>query len=208
MRWKLAVSVAAIAVTTAFSGAAWASVIPTEMGITPDGSNFKFTYDGQLAPDEGVISGDELVIVDFAGYVPGSIGTSLPNITATVSNTLPAGMLLDPGFTDNPNIPDLIFTYTGPAYHTSGGPFASQTDFSGLFADSIYRGSAAGSFSATSVINDGAQTGTTDYTVGEVAVPASAVPEPGAWIMMLAGFFGIGFALRSARKMSAPGILA
>jgi hypothetical protein len=182
------------------SGAAQASVIPTEMGITPDGSFFKFTYDGQLATDQGVTAGDKLVIIDFAGYVAGSVGTTLPNVTASTSATLPAGMLLDPGFTDNPSIPDLVFTYTGPDYRTSGGPYPTQTDFAGLYADSIYNAFTTGSFSAVAVKNNGVETGSTTYNVGEVAVPTSPVPEPAAWVMMLLGFFGLGFAMRTARK--------
>jgi hypothetical protein len=208
MRLKLAASAAAIVVATMVAGGAQASVIPKETSITPDGANFKFTYDGELAPDEGVVTGDQLVIIDFAGYVAGSIGTSLPNVTASVSNTLPTGLLLDPGFTDNPNIPDLVFTYTGPPFHTTGGPFSSITDFSGLFADSIYGGFTAGSFSAASVRNDGTLAGSADFTVGEVGVPISAVPEPGVWAMLLAGMFGIGLALRTGRKASGLGALA
>jgi hypothetical protein len=207
MKLRLAASAAAIVLTALVSGAAQASVIPVESGITPDGANYKWTYDGQLAPDQGVKAGDELVIIDFAGYVSGSVGTSLSNVTASVSNTLPAGMLLDPGFTDNPNIPDLVFTYTGPDYRTSGGPYPTQTDFSGLYADSTFKNMITGSFSAVAVKNDGAETGTVTYNVGQVAVPTSAVPEPGVWAMMLAGFFGVGFALRNARK-AAAGLMA
>ena len=202
MRLKLAASAAAVIVATMVAGTAQASVIPREIGITPDGANFKWVYDGELAPAEGVVTGDKLVIIDFAGYVAGSVGTSLSNVSASVSNTLPAGMLLDPGFTDNPNIPDLVFTYTGPNFHTTGGPFPTQTDFSGLFADSIYSAFVAGSFSATSVRNDGMLAGTADFTVGQVAVPTAAVPEPGTWAMLLAGLFGIGMALRAGRKAS------
>ncbi|HVZ27542.1 MAG TPA: PEP-CTERM sorting domain-containing protein [Rhizomicrobium sp.] len=209
MKWRLAASAAAIALAAMLpGGAALASVIPVESGITPDGSFFKFTYDGQLAPDQGVTAGDKLVIIDFAGYVAGSVGTSLSNVTASTSPTLPAGMLLDPGFTDNPTIPDLVFTYTGPDFHTSGGPYPTQFDFTGLYADSIYSAFTTGSFSAVAVKNDGELTGSTAYNVGEVAVPTSAVPEPGVWAMMLAGLFGIGMALRSARKASGATLAA
>jgi hypothetical protein len=201
MKLRLAAAAAAATLAVMMSGAAQASVIPVLDSVTADGSNWKFSYDGQLAPDQGVTFGNKLVIVDFTGYVTGSVGTSLANVSASVSNTLPAGMLLDPGFTDNPTIPDLVFTYTGPDYRTSGGPYPSQTDFTGLFADSIFRTITTGSFSAVAVKNSGSETGTTTYNVGEVAVPlASGVPEPGAWAMMLAGFFGIGFVLRGSRK--------
>lgn len=194
-------ALAAVAAVAFTGSAAQASVIPFLGSVTPDGSNFKFSYTGQLAPDEGVMSGNRLVIVDFAGYVPGSVFSTLPNVTASVSNTLPAGMLLDPGFTDNPSIPDLIFTYTGPNFQTSGGPFPSIVNFSGLGADSTLGGNVAGSFSSTAVRNVGSLAGTADFTVGEVNVP-SAVPEPATWAMLLTGFFGLGAVLR--RKGKSP----
>ena len=199
MKLRFAAAIAAITLGALGAGAAQASVIPVLDGVTAQGSDCKFSYDGQLAPDQGVTDGDMLVIVDFAGYVAGSVSSSLPDVTASVSNTLPSGMLLDPGFTDNPNIPDLIFTYTGPDYHTSGGPYPTQTDFTGLSALSTYGNFKTGSFSAFAVKNDGSETGTVTYNVGEVAVP-TAVPEPAVWAMMLAGFFGVGFAMRASRK--------
>src|SRR5579872_4387697 len=182
-------ALAAVA-AVAFTGSAQASVIPFLNTVTADGSNFKFSYTGQLAPDQGVTNGSELVIVDFAGYVPGSVFSSLPNVTASVSNTLPTGLLLNPGFTDNPTIPDLVFTYTGPNFQTTGGPFSSITNFAGLGADSIFGQMGAGSFSAKAVTNVGPLSGTAAFNVGEVNVPA--VPEPATWAMMLVGFFGLG----------------
>src|SRR5689334_10635648 len=124
----------------ALTGAAHASVIPVLDNVTPDGSNFTFNYTGQLAGDQGVTDGSQLVILDFAGYVDGSVHSSLPNVSATVSNTLPAGLVPYLGVVDNPSIPDLVFTYTGPDYQTSGGPFPGLTNFSGLSADSIFGG--------------------------------------------------------------------
>jgi hypothetical protein len=188
------VALAAIAVI-ALTGSAQASVIPFLDSVTADGSNFKFSYTGQLAPDQGVRNGSELVIVDFAGYVPGTVFSSLSNVTASVSNTLPSGLLLTPGFTDNSSIPDLVFTYTGPNFQTTGGPFSAITNFSGLSAVSTLGGMGAGSFSAMAVTNVGALSGTDAFNVGQVNVP-SAVPEPASWALMLIGFSGLGLALR------------
>jgi hypothetical protein len=202
MKMHLALSAAAVAVAAFLSSGAQASVIPVLDSITPDGSDFLFSYDGQLAPDQGVMAGDQLVILDFAGYIAGSVHSTLPNVTATVSNTLPAGLLLDPGFTDNPSIPDLVFTYNGPPVDVSGGPFPSIIDFSGLTAESLYSQQTTGSFSASAVKNEGAQTGTPTFNVGQVGIPVApaGVPEPATWAMMLVGFFGMGFVLRSSRK--------
>lgn len=190
----------AAAAVIALSGAAHASVIPVLNGVAPDGSDFKFTYSGQLAGDQGVTNGSQLVIVDFAGYVNGSVHSSLPNVTATVSNTLPAGLILDPKFTDNASVPDLVFTYTGPDFHTSGGPFVGLTDFNGLSADSIFGGTGTGSFSAIAIKNDGSETGSFAYNVGEVGIPVSGVPEPASWTLMIMGFLGLGAALRLGRS--------
>ncbi|HEX4179588.1 MAG TPA: PEPxxWA-CTERM sorting domain-containing protein [Caulobacteraceae bacterium] len=190
---------------TAFilAAGAQASVIPALTGVTPDGSDFLFSYQGQLAPDQGVIAGDELVIVDFAGYVPGSVSSSLTNVTASISYTLPAGLLLEPGVTDNPAIPDLVFTYKGPDFDTSGGPFAGDVNFNGLTAESTLGGVMLGSYSAKAVKNEGLSAGTATYNVGLVGVPAP-VPEPAVWAMMLVGFGGLGAAMRSrSRSMSA-----
>ena len=196
MRSLMLAAVAALAL----SGTAQASVIPTLDGVVPDGSNFKFNYTGQLAGDQGVTNGSQLVIIDFAGYVDGSVHSSLPDVTASISNTLPAGLLLDFGFTDNAAIPDLVFTYTGADFHTSGGPFFGLTNFSGLSADSIFGGTAIGSFSAAAIKNNGIATGSLALNVGEVGVPISAVPEPASWALMIMGFLGLGTALRLGRS--------
>jgi hypothetical protein len=202
MKMHLAVSAAAFVLATSLAGGAQASVIPILVSVTPDGSGFTFSYEGQLAPDQGVKAGDELVIVDFAGYIPGSVHSSLSDFAASVSNTLPAGLLLDPGFTDNGSIPDLVFTYTGPNFQLTGGPYASQVDFTGLTADSIFSHFTTGSFSAVAVKNDGAEAGTTTYNVGQVAVPISAVPEPATWAMFLLGFGAIGWSLRARKGLT------
>jgi hypothetical protein len=189
--------VLAATVAIALSSPASASVIPFLNTITPDGPGFKFSYTGQLASDQGVKNGDELVIVDFAGYISGSVHSALPNVTASVSNTLPAGLLLDPGFTDSSSIPDLVFTYTGPDFQTSGGPFPTIIDFSGLSADSIFGTAGTGSFSAVAVRNVGSLAGTATFNVGEVNIPA--VPEPASWALLITGFFGLGIGLRRRR---------
>lgn len=191
----------AAAAVIALAQTAHASVIPTEDGVTPDGSDFKFEYTAQLAGDQGLTTGDKLVIVDFAGYVAGSIKSVDPHFTASVSNTLPAGMVLPDGVTDNASIPDLIVSYTGPNLHTTGGPYPGLTDFDGISALSTFGGVTTGYFSATAIKNDGVEVGTTAFNTGNVGVPGpmSAVPEPASWALMILGFLGLGSALRLRR---------
>jgi hypothetical protein len=198
MRLAVLAGVAAIVLTSS----AQASVIPFLGSVTADGSNFKFGYTGQLSPDEGVTNGSKLVIVDFAGYVPGTVFSTLSNVSASVSNTVPSGFLIDPGFIDNPAIPDLVFTYTGPNFQTTGGPYPALVNFTGLGADSTLGGQVAGSFSTMAVRNVGSLAGTADFNVGQVNVP-SAVPEPATWAMMLIGFAGLGASLRRRNRTEA-----
>ena len=194
----IGLAIAALALSTA----AHASIIPNLASVTPDGSDFIFSYQGQLAPDQGVKAGNQLVIVDFAGYVPGSVASAIPDVIATVSDTLPAGLLLPPGVTDNAAIPDLVFTYIGPDFDTSGGPFSGLTDFNGLSAESTFHGVALGSFSAVAVTNDGKATGSAAFNVGSVGVP-SAVPEPATWAVIFFGFGAVGASIRSRRRQIA-----
>jgi hypothetical protein len=191
----IGLAIAAITLSTA----AHASIIPTLAGVTPDGSDFLFSYQGQLAPDQGVQAGNELVIVDFAGYVPGSVASAIPDVTASVSDTLPAGLLLPPGVVDNPAIPDLVFTYTGPNFDTSGGPFGGLTDFNGLTAESKFHNITLGTFSAVAVKNVGEATGTPAFNVGFVGIPSS-IPEPATWAVILVGFGAVGVSMRARRR--------
>jgi hypothetical protein len=189
----------AAAAVLALGQSAHASVIPILGAITPDGSNFKFSYDGQLATDQGVRDGSKLVIIDFAGYVPGSIHSTLANVTASISNSLPLPISVDDGFHDDPAIPDLVFTYTGPDFQTTGGPFPAIIHFDGLSADSIFGGRTPGSFAASAVQNVGSLAGSVTYNVGQVEVPFDAVPEPASWALMIVGFLGLGTMLRLRR---------
>jgi hypothetical protein len=191
------------AASLAFGGAASASVIPVLASVTPAGSNFQFSYEAQLSPDEGLTAGDEFVVIDFQGYVPGSISSSSPNWTASVSDALPAGLLTPPGG-DNPSVPDLVFTYNGPDVDTSGGPFGGDTNYFGLTALSTLGGVTSTDFSADAINNSGRETGTTDYNVGLVGAPGSlgaAVPEPTSWALILGGVGAIGVALRLSRRL-------
>jgi hypothetical protein len=179
----------------ALSTSAQASIIPVLTSVTPDGSNFTFSYSGQLAPDQGVVAGDQLVIIDFFGYVPGSVSSSLADVSASISDTLPAGLIMPPAVTDNPAIPDLVFTYNGPDFQATGGPYPALVDFTGLSAESTFGGTTKGFFSAVAVKNDGGEAGTATYNVGAIEVP-SAAPESATWGLMFLGFFGLGIALR------------
>lgn len=169
--------------------------------VSSAGSNFTFTYGGMLAPTEGVKSGSKLVILDFAGYVEGSIFSPYSYITGLVELTTPS-ILIDPSITDDPTIPNLVFTYTGPDFQIDpapeGSPYA-PISFTGLTAGSIYGGSAIDGFATLTVKNDGTAVGSTVFTAGLVAVP-SVVPEPGTWGLMIIGLGAVGMAARRSKR--------
>jgi hypothetical protein len=190
------------------AGAAHASITPLLTSIAPDGSNFVFSYDATLSGDEGLTTGSQLVIFDFAGYVAGSISAPSADIATSVVgtanfNTGAGGVQVNPLFTDDPNIPDLVFTYIGPDFQTSGGPFASIV-FAGLSASSTFGGLALDGFSSRAISNSGVGTvGTASFNNGAVGVAAAALPEPTSWSLLIVGFGGAGGLLRARRRRTA-----
>lgn len=188
--WVIAATAA-----VAFSGSAEAAVT-TLQSITGNGANNNtFTYQTTLGPDEGLHIGDRFVIFDFAGYISGSVFATAANVATAVENVSTNAIVL-PGQNDDPTIPNLVFTYTGPDFRTTGGPlspfdlnsFGARSTFSGVSSDAF--------FAQTTKNNPPGEAGTTSFTVGTVRTPASAIPEPATWAMMVGGFGMMGFAAR------------
>jgi hypothetical protein len=190
---KLLLAAAAVLCT---ASAAHASIIPVLMNVTPEGSLFRYTYQGTLAGDQGVTQGSKLVIFDFAGFAG---GFQVPSPFITASTELSSGMFA-PGQTDDPTITNLVFTWNGPDFHTTGGPLDS-VDFNGLSALSTFNNTALDGFAAVAVKNNEAA-GTLTVNAGSVRVPVSgAVPEPATWGLMILGFGGIGAIARTRRRL-------
>lgn len=183
------------------AGAADAAVITLQTLTTNGPGDYTFTYQGTLGPDEGLRSGDRLIIYDFAGYIDGSIFSPSPNVTASVEALSPGG-LVAPGFDDDAGLVNLVFTYTGPTIRASGGPFAS-IEFDGLGARSTLGGLLDDAFFTLTTKNNPDNvpggSGTPLFMLGQVSVP-NAIPEPASWALLLGGFGLTGFAMRNRRQ--------
>ncbi len=193
----------AAAAMVAVGAAAHASIIPTLTSVTPSAGDFTWLYQATLAGDQGLIDGSKLVILDFKGYVPGSIASSFAGFSTSVEDTT-SGIILPLGYTDDASLTNLVFTYHGTGMNTSAGPFP-PVDFSGLSAQSIYSDLAIGAFSAVAIKNNGigpGGAGTTTFNTGSVTVPG-AIPEPATWMMMVMGFGMLGAGLRLRRSTRA-----
>lgn len=148
--------------------AARAGLLPVSSTVTPDGTNFRYTYGVQLTSDSVVKSGDYFTIFDVPKLVAGSI-TTPSGWTASTSNTggNPNGTV--PG--DSATIPNIKFTYTG----------ADLTGQMGLGNFSYISTNGNGvnwPYSFTSVTQrqiDGAN----ESNVTSTIVPATGEPSPG-----------------------------
>ena len=190
----------AAAVAFCTVSAAHASIVPVLMSVTPEGDLFRYTYQGTLAGDSGVTTGSKLVIFDFAGFAG---GIEVPSPFITTSTELSSGMF-SPGNVDDPNIENLVFTWNGPDFQTSGGAF-SEVQFEGVSALSSLNAVGFDGYSAVTVKNNGEAAGTLEVNAGTVEVPlavAGGIPEPATWGMMILGFGGIGALVRNRRRGS------
>jgi hypothetical protein len=190
------------------AGPANAAVLTLESVRANGPSDFTFSYESTLGPDEGLRNGDQFVIFDFAGYIGGSVATATPLFAASVEFTSPTA-LVTPAFADDANIANLVFTYVGADFRAQDGPF-SAFNFNGLSARSTLGGLARDAFYTRTTKNnpDGAraESRTAVFTLGSVSVPdasnvPNAIPEPATWAMMLGGFGMLGGAMRRHRRV-------
>jgi hypothetical protein len=159
--------------------------------VTAEGSNFRYTYAAEFSDGEGIQDGSTLTIFDFNGYVNGSISAVSPALT---TGTPDSSNMMSIGYTDDPNVSNLEFTYNGPTQDLGGGRFIFGS------ALSIYGQTALDGFSAITVKTAGA-VGTLVGSQGATGVPlAQAVPEPASWALMIGGMGMVGFAARRRRQ--------
>lgn len=163
---------------------------PPPVAVT---GGYEFSYQGNFSDDEGIQTGSTLVIFDFAGYIADSIFSPYADVSAAVE-LVSSDMLGSPNFTDDPNLFNLRFIYTGAAIQD-----LSNINFGGLTAQSILGGISVDGFSAITVKSAGIASGSQIYSVGLVGVPFG-VPEPAVWAFMLGGFGLAGASIRRRRR--------
>lgn len=187
------ITAAALAITAVLSTPlpAHAGLIPVQVSITPEGGNYQFTYAIVLPTDAVLQAGDYFTIYNFAGLVPGSESASgsltSSNWTFSTSNIGPTPAGVVPA--DNPNIPNLTWTYNGPTIQ------GSQTGLGNFSAVSIYPETTQSWLTAiTGTVSGVADANITPTSVPVPAAPPPGVPEPTTLALAALGFPFLGVA--------------
>ena len=143
-------------------------IIPTLSSVTGSSPNFTWNYSANVTVDETINTGDFFTIYDFGSIAPGS---NMQSTGWTFSQSLlgPTPALVNA--TDNPNILNLTWTYTG-TMPISGS--AALGIFSVITSTDQLK---TGQFSAEATRNSGPNAGTKVDNIGTISVP---VPESSA----------------------------
>src|SRR2546421_3985601 len=163
-----------LAAITIVSLSARADIIPTLSSVTGSSPTFTWNYSANVTVDEAVNAGDFFTIYDFGTIAPGS---NLQPTGWTFSQALvgPTAALTTP--TDNPNILNLTWTYSGAAPIVGS---ASLGIFSVITSTDQLK---TGQFTAQGTRSSGPEAGTKISNIGNVTVP---VPEPSALLPIVA----------------------
>jgi hypothetical protein len=165
----IARTIAVLVLCLAWSAPGKAGIIPTDVTVTPDGGNFRWTYAVVLPSDMKLQSGDYFIIYNFGKVVPLPVGP----ISA------PSGWTLStPSVTPNPaniNVPsvpgatNLVWTYTGPTIPTG------QVGLGNFMVDSAIGTTAISPFVGFNHLSDIAG-GRPDANVTDTEVPGTPAP--------------------------------
>jgi hypothetical protein len=179
---------AIVAAGASFARADTIEVVNAGFTDTDADTNFEFNYTAALVnvPPSEIRSGDFFVIFDFEGYVAGSSFAPVNWSGAYTLTGFPT--TLEPTFTNDPLIGDLVFTYSGSTITTAGalGLFGAETTEKFYHLDA-FRGHDHNSSNNTEQNNYGTLFVPTSDTVGGTPVPLPAAAWAG---MALFGLIG------------------
>ena len=180
--------------------AARAGLIPNKITVTPDGENFRWTYNVVVTSDLYVSKGDFFTIYDFAGADPATVTMPANWVMSTANTTAipPKYGSINPN--DDPNIANYTFTYTGDSavFGSAGlGNFSFVTPYSGK-AGSVFASVNHRPDDATNV-PDPQEFNLTPTTVPVAAPPGGETPEPATLLLAACGLPVAGL-LRLRRK--------
>lgn len=105
--WKFG---GAAALALAVGATASGGLLPLSATVVPDGDNYRYTYGVMLTSNSTLQNGDVFVIYDFNGFQEGS------NLQPGGFDFMTLNTGGNPGRTvpnDNPDMPNLVWTYTG-----------------------------------------------------------------------------------------------
>jgi hypothetical protein len=150
-----------------------ADIIPTLSPVTPNGGNFTWSYAANVTVDETINTGDYFTIYDFGTFVAAS---NLQPAGWTFSSSLLGVTPSQVSPTDNPNLLNLTWTYTGTTPLVGA---AALGNFSVLAATNLLTTS---DFAAEATRSTGPNAGSKIDNIGRTSVP---VPEMSALLPIL-----------------------
>jgi len=147
-----------------------AGLLPSQVSVTPEAGNYRWTYAIVLPTDSQLRAGDYFTVYDFDGLVPGAVGAPTGWAVATAPTGATPGRLTPD---DNPTLLNLTYTYSGPTIGTG------QAGLGNFWALSQYQGSTDSFFTAqTHRTSDGRLDSNITETVVPVPSAPPGVPEP------------------------------
>lgn len=189
---------AAALLMTFAAPASAATVLLADIGGGAAGP-IQFTYQAALGARDSLHRGSTIIIYDFGGYIDGSIFAIGDDLAGSVE--MVSAMRRPDGLLDDPALVNLVFTFVGAPTRNLDASF----DLGGFGASTRSSKTYLGDARASTVRHDMFDGRNTrlDWQ-GGLLVPM-AIPEPGVWAAMIAGFGLAGAAFRARRRRLALG---
>jgi hypothetical protein len=193
-----------IGLAAAVAGLTWAGVGIAQADINPvvspsnptvvnnGNGTYTYTYAVEVTSGETVESGDNFTFYDFYGLTGTPTGPSGWTVSVSNNATPPTGTVP----VNDPTVPDVTFTYSGP--NITGGP-TSLGNFSLVSIYGTVNNNPFHNFTGDAHETGGMPNGNLTQYKNPVN---TAVPEPGTYAAFLVGGLGVLGLMVGARKRS------